>query len=101
MAIIEDKTDYIDETELISIIRADYIGEYSIHLWFADGTHHTVDFAPFLLHARNPMTTKYRDTNLFQNFTIEYGNLHWNRYEMCFQTSTLYSSSAIEYHGFG
>ena len=98
---IIDYTDYTAETEPISIIRADYMGEYSIHLWFVDGTHHTVDFAPFLLNARNPMVTKYRDKSLFQNFTIEHGNLHWNRYEMCFQTSTLYSSPTIEYHGFG
>ena len=30
------------------------------------------------------MTSKYRDKKLFGNFTIEYGDIIWNDYEMCF-----------------
>ena len=30
------------------------------------------------------MTKKYLDKKLFQKFTIEYGNIIWNDYEMCF-----------------
>jgi hypothetical protein len=85
----------------IDIIRAEYVGEYSLHLWFADGVSHVVDFAPFILQARNPMTTKYRDKALFQDFSIEYGNLYWNDHEMCFSTLNLYENSVIEYRGFG
>jgi hypothetical protein len=101
ITIYEDETDYDAEVINIDILRAEYVGEYSLHLWFADGVNHVVDFAPFILQARNPMTTKYRDKALFQNFTIEYGNLHWNDHEMCFSTVHLHENSVIEYHGFG
>jgi len=101
MTTLKDTTDYTTAVQPISIVRAEYIGAYTLHLWFADGKNHIVDFAPFLLHARNPMTTKYRDKNLFQHFTLEHGDIHWNDYEMCFETSHLYNNSTIEYHGFG
>jgi hypothetical protein len=96
-----DHTDYDAAVEPISILCAQYEGEYKLHLWFADQTHHTVDFEPFLLNARNPMTTKYRDLTLFQGFTIEHGNLHWNDYELCFETAFLHDHRVVEYHGFG
>ena len=47
------------------------------------------------------MTTKYRDTALFEAFTVEHGDIHWNDYEMCFETSYLYANSTVDYHGFG
>ncbi len=101
MITIIDKTDYAAEVQSISIVRAEYIGAYKLHLWFADGKNHTVDFEPFLLHARNLMTTKYHDKKLFQNFTVEHGNIHWNDYEMCFESANLYSNPRVEYKGFG
>lgn len=101
MITLNDETDYSAEVQAISIVRAEYIGAYKVHLWFADGKNHSVDFAPFLLKARNPMTTKYLDTALFQDFMLEHGDIHWNDYEMCFDTSDLYSNTTIEYHGFG
>lgn len=30
------------------------------------------------------MTKKYLDKELFKSFTIAYGDLIWNDYEMCF-----------------
>jgi hypothetical protein len=101
MITIEDQTDYSTEVQVLSIIRAEYCGAYRVHLWFSDDTDHTVDFAPFLLHACNPMTTKYLDKDFFEAFTVEYGNIHWNDYEMCFETNQLHNSKTIEYHGFG
>ncbi|MFY8000690.1 MAG: DUF2442 domain-containing protein [Candidatus Kapaibacteriota bacterium] len=101
MTILEDQTDYTTEVEPLSIIRAEYLGEYKLHLWFIDGKNHSIDFAPFLLNARNPMTVKYRDRNLFQAFTIEHGNLHWNNYDLCFETALLYRITVVEYNGFG
>jgi hypothetical protein len=99
--IIIDQTDYCSNVETLEIVRAEYVGGYTLRLEFSDGRIHPVDFAPFILHARNPMTTKYKDTKHFQSFEIEHGNLHWNKYEMCFATDELYRSAVIEYHGFG
>jgi len=69
---------------VISINKAKYVGNYIINLSFSDGVEKTIDFYPFLQNARNPMTRKYLDKDLFKNFTIEYGDIIWNDYEMCF-----------------
>ena len=69
---------------VISILSAKYIRDYRIEFSFSDGVQNTIDFSDFLLKAKNPMTKKFIDKQLFQNFTIEYGDIIWNDYEMCF-----------------
>jgi hypothetical protein len=69
---------------VISIEHAEYISEYCIKLVFFDGTNRIIDFEPFLKSARNPMTKKYLNVELFKSFKIEYGDLVWNDYELCF-----------------
>jgi len=69
---------------VISIEKAKYIGDYKIDFFFSDGVHKQIDFSGFLLKAKNPMTKKYLDKQLFQSFDIEYGDIVWNDYEMCF-----------------
>ena len=69
---------------VISILQAEYIGEYSIRFLFSDDVEKIVDFSTFLNNARNPMTRKYLNKLLFEKFSIEYGDIVWNDYEMCF-----------------
>jgi len=69
---------------VISINKADYAGEYKIRFIFSDGIERTVDFSDFLENAKNPMTRKYLDKKLFEGFSIDYGDIIWNDYEMCF-----------------
>lgn len=69
---------------VISIISAKYLGDYKISFSFSDGVKTIIDFLPFLKAAKNPMTKKYLDENLFKNFTIRYGDIMWNDFEMCF-----------------
>jgi hypothetical protein len=69
---------------IISIVNAEYIGGYEIRFSFSDGIVETIDFSGFLKNARNPMTRRYLDKKLFKNFSIEYGDIIWNDYEMCF-----------------
>lgn len=69
---------------IVSIQKANYIGEYKINFLFSDGIEKTVDFGNFLEKARNPMTAKYLDKDLFQSYSIEHGDIIWNDYEMCF-----------------
>ena len=69
---------------ILSIDNAEYKGDYIISIKFSDGTKRNIDFSTFLKSANNPMTKKYLDKNLFQSFAIDYGDLHWNNYEMCF-----------------
>ncbi len=75
---------------VISIISAEYIRDYKINLTFSDGVVRVIDFGPFLISAKNPMAKKYLDKKLFKKYSIEYGDIVWNDYEMCFPIWDLY-----------
>jgi len=78
---------------VISIIKAEYMGDYSIRFSFSDGVEKVIDFYDFLKNARNTMTKKYLDKQLFKKYTIEYGDIIWNDYEMCFPIWDLHEGS--------
>jgi hypothetical protein len=69
---------------VISINKATYLGNYKIRFSFSDGVETAIDFLPFLESAKNPMTRKYLNEEHFKSFSIEYGDVIWNDYEMCF-----------------
>lgn len=75
---------------VISIVNAEYMGEYGIKFSFSDNTEKLIDFSGFLTNARNPSTAKYLDKQLFGKFYLEYGDIVWNDYEMCFPVWDLY-----------
>ena len=69
---------------VISINKAEYIRGYKIQFLFSDGTEQLIDFFDFLSAAKNPMTKKYLDIQLFKKYSIEYEDIIWNDYDMCF-----------------
>ena len=69
---------------VVSIDKAVYLDGYKIEFHFSDGVRQTIDFEDFLKAAKNSMTRKYLDRDKFRNFSIEYGDIVWNDYEMCF-----------------
>jgi hypothetical protein len=79
----------------LSIKKAEYQGNYKIKLQFSDDIEKIVDFASFLKNAKNPMTKKYLDENLFKSYSIKYGDLIWNDYELCFPIWDLYQQKII------
>jgi len=68
----------------ISIDKAEFVRAYQIQFSFSDGVEQLIDFSGFLNSAKNPMTNKYLDIQLFKNHSIKYGDIIWNDYEMCF-----------------
>jgi len=74
----------------IAVTQAKYLGEYEIHLTFSDQTEQTVDFSGFLNRSHHPSTRKYLDKKLFKSFHIEYGDIVWNDYELCFPIGDLH-----------
>lgn len=74
----------------INIITAEPVGDYRLHLTFDDGKEHTVDFKPFLIRAQHPDIRRYLDPARFATFRIEYGELVWGDYELCFPIIDLY-----------
>jgi hypothetical protein len=78
------------KTQFLEITRAEYIADYKIRLTFNDGVVRTVDFAPFLMKARNPDTTDYRDLGKFKSFRLVDGDLMWGDFQMIFPIMELY-----------
>lgn len=77
----------------ISIKEAEYIDNYQIKFVFNDNKINTVDFSSFLKNAKNPMSKKYLDKDLFKDFSIINGDIIWNDYELCFPIWDLYSNN--------
>ena len=69
---------------IISIQEVSYKGDYKINFRFSDGVERTIDFEEFLKKSKNPMTAKYLNKELFKSFTLDYGDIVWNNYELCF-----------------
>ncbi len=69
---------------VVSITKAELLEGYKIRFYFSDESIKEIDFYNFLTASRNPMTKKYLDRSLFQNFKIEFGDIVWNDYELCF-----------------
>jgi len=69
---------------VISIDKATYLEDYKIEFLFSDGLVKVIDFSDFLNNAKNPMTRKYLDKNLFKQFEIKFGDINWNDFELCF-----------------
>ena len=74
----------------INIEEANYISEYKIHFKFNDGKENTVDFKPFILSSSHPDIQKYQNKKLFKNFSLAYGEIEWNDYELAFPIFDLY-----------
>lgn len=68
----------------ISIQTATYVNRFKIRLEFSDGISRTLDFEPFLNAAKNPMTTQYLNEEKFKSFRLEFGDLVWGDFDLCF-----------------
>jgi hypothetical protein len=79
----------------LAIMTAEYIKDYKIRLVFTGNEERIIDFEPFLKVSINPMTRKFLDINEFKKFKIEYGDLIWNDYEMCFPIMDLYEDNIL------
>ncbi|MBI4647085.1 MAG: DUF2442 domain-containing protein [Bacteroidia bacterium] len=75
---------------VISIKEATYKGNYKIKFVFSNGVQKVVDFSSFLKNSKNPMTNKYLDKDKFKSFSLDYGDIIWNDYELCFPIWDLY-----------
>ena len=79
----------------VNIQSAEHVGDYRINLVFDDGTEQTVDFLPFLSHSRHPDIRNYLNPKRFASFHVEYGDLVWGEYELCFPIMDLYRNQML------
>ena len=74
----------------INIVAAESVGECRLRLLFDDGIEQTINFKPFLAYAHHPDLRVYLDPAMFSTFRIEYGDLVWGDYDLCFPIIDLY-----------
>ena len=79
-------------TKIINIVSATQIKEYALGVVFDDGTAHEIDFKPFLTKALHPDIGAYLEPQKFASFRIEYGDLVWGDYDLCFPIMDLYQN---------
>lgn len=77
----------------INIVTATQSGEYRIRLIFDDNTVQEIDFKPFLARSHHPDIRAYLEPERFADFRVEYGELIWGDYALCFPVIDLYRNS--------
>lgn len=80
------------DTSTLQVIRAEYVGNVCLRIFFSDGTSQTVDFSPFILKHPHPQYNRYLEPKNFKKFSVEYGNIVWGKnWDMVFPVEQLYS----------
>ncbi|MBI4809116.1 MAG: DUF2442 domain-containing protein [Nitrosomonadales bacterium] len=79
----------------LNITAVESVGEYALRLSFDDGTVQTVDFKSFLSLSRHPDIRAYLEPARFATYRIEYGELVWGDYDLCFPISDLYQNRLV------
>jgi hypothetical protein len=74
----------------INIIKAEALDDYRLHLTFDDGKDQSVDFKPLLTRTQHTDVRSYLDLAKFALCRIEYGELVWGDYDLCFPVIDLY-----------
>ncbi len=79
------------KNQTLYVVRAEYAGNLSLHIYFSDGTSKTVDFAPFILTHPHPQYNRYIEPRNFKKFNIEHGNIVWGKnWDMVFPVEQLH-----------
>jgi hypothetical protein len=81
--------------DVINILSASSAGDLRLRLRFDDDTEQIVDFRPFLATAKHPQVRSWMVPDKFAQFRIEYGELVWGDYELCFPIADLYRNCLI------
>jgi len=79
-----------DNNSVIEITDAEHVAGYKLRLKFSNCHERLIDFEPFLRQSYHPEIRKYLDLDRFKQFKIEYGDLIWNDYDLCFPIADLY-----------
>ncbi|MGZ8546462.1 MAG: DUF2442 domain-containing protein [Sulfuricurvum sp.] len=85
----------IQPNQFITIEQAVYMGDYKIRLVFNDEKIQIIDFHHFIDSSYNPEIVKYKNLELFKQFSITEGDLEWNDYDLCFPIADLYENKNI------
>ncbi len=74
----------------VNIVRVEAVGNYMLRLFFSDQHVDVINFFPFLERSLNPETRQFLEVLRFNTYRLEWGNLVWGDYAMCFPIEDLY-----------
>ncbi len=83
------------DKQIISVEKANHIGDFKLELEFNDKSRQIIDFYPFLSRSLNPLIRKYLSPKEFSKFGINEGDLEWNDYDLCFPIADLYENRIV------
>ncbi len=84
--------------DVINITTAKQIGDYQIFLQFDDESEQVINFKPFLSRSRHPDIREWLNLEKFSTFRLEYGELIWGDYDLCFPIADLYHNELEHFH---
>ena len=80
------------ETTRLYRVRAEYIGDVTLRIFFSNNTERVIDFKEFLSTHPHPQHNSYLEPENFKQFTIEHGNVVWGKnWNMIFSIEDLYN----------
>lgn len=85
-----DQTSQKPDNNILEIVDAQYLGDFTLKVKFSDGMERIIDFKPFLLKAQHPAIKRYLNQQEFTDFKFIDGNLNWNDYDLIFPLADLY-----------
>jgi hypothetical protein len=75
----------------MKIVKAEYISDYKVKLFFSDKRSRIVDFGGFILSSTYATFAQYKDLKKFKKFRIENGNIVWGKdWDLIFPLTQLY-----------
>ncbi len=75
----------------MEIVRAKYISDYKVKLFFSDKKIRIIDFGVFILNSTYATFAQYKDLKKFKKFRIENGNIVWGKdWDLIFPLAELY-----------
>ncbi|MBF0153028.1 MAG: DUF2442 domain-containing protein [Magnetococcales bacterium] len=75
---------------IVNMTAVEQVGHFRLHLRFDDDTEQIIDFQPFLSRSHHPAIRAWLDPARFGDFRLEYGELVWGDYDLCFPIVDLY-----------
>jgi hypothetical protein len=79
----------------INITSVEKIAQYQLRLVFDDGTVREVDFKDFLAQSHHPDIRAYLEESKFDAYHLEFGELFWGDFDLCFPIIDLYHNRIL------
>ncbi len=79
----------------LHVINARYVSDYTLEVEFSDGTSQVINFEQFLKISSHNNTRHYLNKDVFQEFTVENGQLFWGNHDLEFDVAKLHRNELL------